>query len=151
MRAALVIGLLCSGCHAAFIDERPGGAAGASELTGVDLGDGSVVATGKFGGRAGHIGIGDVSLLAYAGGITEIRFEPDFGCTDVPGPVVVLTQRDALGTQLDAIAGDIEVAPLRSPSGGQSYFVRADPAVQRDVFVFCKPYGVEVAKAPLTR
>jgi hypothetical protein len=150
----LVAVVLAGGCRARFVDEAGSRAAsvGLGDLTGVDLGAASQLGGGTFIGRAGHLGSGSVALFDYPSqDLLEIRFGADFFCSDVPGPVVVLTARDDLGTSLDALSGDLEVATLKSTSGAQSYFLHGSQvAGTRDnVFVFCKPYGLEVAKAAL--
>lgn len=158
MRRALLVAalVLAGGCRARFVDEggARGAAVGLGDLSGADLGASTILGHGTFSGRAGHIGAGSVSLLEYpAQDLLEIRFGPDFFCSDVPGPVVVLTSRDDLGTSLDALAGDLEVATLAKTAGAQSYFLDGAQAAETrgNVFVFCKPYGLEVAKAPLER
>ena len=156
MRGALLVALVVAGgCRARFVDEGAARAAsvGLGDLTGADLGAAIAAGSGTFIGRAGHLGSGSVALLDYpAQDLIELRFGADFFCSDVPGPVVVLTARDDLGTSLDALAGDLEIATLKSTSGAQSYFLRgSDVVASRDnVFVFCKPYGLEVAKAALS-
>ncbi len=142
MRALLL--LLLSGCSATFVDDRVGTDLGLSDLARNDNPDRAAsvpLARGSFEGRAGHSGAGTAELSAG-----ELRFAADFAVSAVPGPVVVVTTRDALGTKIDP-ATDLDLGPLRATTGAQSYAL-AD-TTRRYVFVFCKPFGVEVARALL--
>ena len=146
----LVIVALSGGCRAAFVDERPESArpAGIADVSSVDLSNPQIVASGEFRGRAGHLGQGGVSLVSYDSGVVELRFSATFESSEVSGPVVLLTGRDFIGTSINHDAGDLEIGPLEASSGAQSYFLR-NGGDRRNVFVYCKPYGIEVAKAPL--
>ena len=145
-----------NGCRADFVDERPQsqrGAAGApaeapqdlrgADFVGVPFGP---LASGSFGGRAGHLAVGDASLFRGDEGRVELRFDSLFEVSQVPGPVVVLTSRESIGTTIDSGLGDLQLGPLSSYSGEQSYPVR-DPGDRRYAFVFCLSYGLEVARA----
>lgn len=147
-----------SGCGARFVDERgarDGGAAvGADDLGGADDGsDGSaterLLAVGRFEGRAGHAGRGGARLVEIggAGGRLALRFDDDFDVSPVPGPVVVLTSRTTLGTALGG--ADRELGVLGAPRGAQEYAVVGGDGGARVAFIFCKPFGVEVARALL--
>lgn len=150
-----IVGLV-AGCDARFVDLRPPSrdlATAAAADLGNDVGDGggapgSAFARGSFVGRQGHSGSGTGELVAAAGGSVTVQLDANFSVSPVPGPVLVLTTRDALGTRIDAAAGDLEIAALPSPSGAQSYSVASDGG-RRNLFVFCKPFGVEVALAVL--
>jgi hypothetical protein len=154
---AALLGVVLVGCQAHFVDERPASeraaaAAGLFDLGGVDFAEtdaGALLAGGVFAGRDGHLGVGGVSLFARDDGLTELRFDDHFACSDVPGPVVVLTTRDALGTQLAPARGDLALGPLIATSGAQRYLVPGGDGGRREVFIFCKPYGLEVAAAQL--
>jgi hypothetical protein len=108
-----------------------------------------VVRRGSFEGRAGHNGSGEVELLRI-GGALELRFADSFSSSGVPGPVVVLSPRDRLGTRLDPAAGDVELGTLQRSRGPQTY--PAPPGAEQAayVWIFCKPFGVEVARAALS-
>jgi hypothetical protein len=152
------------GCHARFVDLRdpaaapdPGSQGDAGSSAAPDLappgGDagtpaGKVLARGLFEGRAGHGGDGSAELYRTAEGRLEIRLGPDFRVSAVPGPKVILTSREDMGTRIDAQL-DIEVAPLNSATGAQTYAVPGTDTGRRNVFIFCKPFSVEVAKAAL--
>jgi hypothetical protein len=43
----------------------------------------------------------------------------------------------------------ITSGPLRSPSGAQSYPLPVDDGGRRFLFIFCKPFGVEIALSHL--
>jgi hypothetical protein len=145
----MVLGL-SGGCRAAFVDERPESArpAGIADVSGLDLSGPATVAEGELRGRAGHLGQGRVSLIGYPSGVVELRFDGEFAVSEVSGPVVLLTARDYIGTSINHDAGDLEIGPLRASAGAQSYFLR-NGGDRRNVFIYCKPYGIEVAKAPL--
>ena len=106
-----------------------------------------MLASGSFGGRAGHSGQGTASLVRDADGSERLVFGGDFSVSGVPGPEVVLTSRDSLGTSIDP-ATDLDLGPLQSAAGAQSYPL-ADDEGRRRAFIFCKPFGVEVALAVL--
>jgi hypothetical protein len=142
--ALLVAG---AGCHALFTDERGASSQeGGGAVGNADLGPGTELGSGRFVGRAGHVASGTVTLIDHSGTL-EIQLGDDFGVSDVPGPVLVLSPRDSLGTAIDPVAGDLEVATLASPQGAQAYMMPLAGTAPPNVFVFCKPYGLEVGKA----
>ena len=109
----------------------------------------SVLASGTFEGRSGDEGRGTVRLLRRAAGGFALSFDADFFATAVPGPVLVLSTRDALGTEIDTAQGDLEVGPLPRSSGAQFVTFSADPGARRTLWVYCKPFGIEIARAVL--
>jgi hypothetical protein len=146
--------LIClAGCDAHFVDLRPAAEAapdlgGAGFPTATDLPPaGGVFARGTFTGRAGHGGSGTATLERTSDGSVELVFGDDFSVTAVPGPVVVLTAREELGTTI--AASDLEIGVLSLTVGAQRYRLANGDGGRRNVFVFCKPFGVEVAKADL--
>lgn len=160
----IICPLLLVGCEARFLDQRsanplvqtPVDAAMAPvdlagrDLAGVDLATpvDKLVAQGSFMGRAGHAGSGDGMLYRTPGGV-EVRFAANFSASGVPGPAVFLTSRDSMGGSIDSQA-DISLGTLKSTSGMQVYPVPAGADVgRRNVFVYCQPFRVEVAKATL--
>lgn len=166
MNKWIIIFPLLLACEARFVDQRSGAsplgqapydaATPPVDLAGVDL-IGADLATpadkllskGSFTGRAGHAGAGDGMLYRTAGGV-EVRFAPNFTCSGVPGPAVFLTSRDSMGGGIDTQT-DISLGTLRSTSGAQTYTVPPGAeAGRRNVFVYCQPFRVEVAKATLT-
>lgn len=167
MRAAWIFAVALSfGCSARFVDERPeeerrplipdGGGAPIADLPpSGDLGEGAqgvTLAAGTFVGRAGHGGKGGGSLYRRPDGQIEVRMAQDFGVTGVVGPVVVLTSRQDLGSMLRPQEGDLELGALRSTSGEQGYLVPGGPGGdggRRVIFIWCKPFTVEIAKAVL--
>ncbi len=106
-----------------------------------------LLATGAFVGRAGHQGSGHARLVRTLAGAEEIVLEPDFSASGVPGPFVVLTTRSALGTSLTA--EDLQLGALVSNSGAGRYAVPGGSGGRRNLFIYCKPFGVEVSLAPL--
>jgi len=104
---------------------------------------------GTFEGRGGYDAAGTATLRSTGEGL-ELVFSNDFSSAAVPGPVVVVTSRSAIGTGLtDA---DTLVARLDGDSiaGANTFAVDLpappDPAF---VFVYCEPFGVETARAAL--
>lgn len=152
MRLVALVALLASGCGATFIDDRPPRPDAAEADLLEPAADGgpaeTVLARGSFEGRDGHFGRGTAELIAEGGGLV-LRFAGDFQVSGVPGPFVYLSARDDLDTQPSEAEGDIELAPLSASAGAQRYAVPAAAASLCTAFVFCKPFGVEVARALL--
>lgn len=152
MRLALALSLaVLAACSARFVDERAPRdfAVGDPDLGALPSDGGAaedVIARGRFTGRAGHAGAGGATLVTAANGRVELRFDDDFAVSPVPGPVVVLTARESLGTALTD--GDRELGVLGAARGAQTYTVGTDGG-ERYAFIFCKPFGVEVARALL--
>jgi hypothetical protein len=109
----------------------------------------TVHARGTFSGRGSYTGTGEASLVVRMDGSIGLSFDAAFQVSGVPGPVVVLTTRDRLGSAIDTGAGDIEVGALTRNAGAQSYDVTAAALDRNYVWVFCKPFGVEIARAEL--
>ncbi len=130
---------------------RPADLSGA-DMSGVDLAAAveQVVALGTFEGRGGHSALGSAMVVRTIEGSYELRLGADFRVSGVPGPVVYLSPRAALGSSIDS-KQDLEIAPLRLLSGAQSYsLVGLGPNFQNlYVWVWCKPFAIEVARAPL--
>jgi hypothetical protein len=153
---ALTVGIALGGCDARFVDERPlalrgthdlGAAATPLDLYGLDLRPG-VLAAGAFVGRAGHFGTGEARLSRLADGRLQLDFDDSFAITDVPGPEVLLTARGDLGATVSA--DDLDLGLLVRAEGAQSYTVPlVELDARRNVFVYCRPFGLEVAKATL--
>lgn len=151
--AMLAVALAGAACEAAFEDLRPGDldgdggfAAGRLDEAPEAVGE-TVVATGRFTGRDGHFGTGGATLGLGDDGVWRLRFGRDFVVTPVPAPVVVLSRDDDLGPRLGA--DDLQLAVLSRDRGEQAYRLSGEPGDRRVVWVFCKPYGVEVARAIL--
>jgi hypothetical protein len=105
-----------------------------------------VLARGLWEGRAGHAGAGTAELVEFDDGALELRFLEDFTSSGVPGPVVVLSSRESLGRNLDGDE-DLELGVLDASRGAQNYSVPILDDGRRVAWVFCKPFGVEVARA----
>ena len=153
------VSLLLAGCEARFVDTRPLSerpqatpndfAFTAPDLFGSDASpSGSELAAGTFIGRAGHGGSGSAQLYRRADGVVEVRLLMDFSISPVPGPAVFLTSRTDMGNTIDPQT-DLNLGTLQSASGAQAYAVPSDDGSRRNVFVFCQPFRVEVAKAAL--
>lgn len=153
------------GCEASFVDLRPEGASLADagdrptdagflpgDAGAGDLGEGPAtaipVASGDWTGRSDYRASGTVSLVLEPSGQHLLVMSADFSVSGVPGPVVVLSRRDVLGNRIDP-SQDIELGTLRSNTGAQSYEVPAGGDDRMWAWIFCKPFGVEVARARL--
>jgi hypothetical protein len=159
---AIVLTATTSRCGARFEDLRDPRAlavdSGASAAPDVDAGTNApsdagaevVIAAGTWMGRNGESASGGVELVRLADGGEALRFKADFEVGGTPAPVVVMSTRDTLGTQIDPSQGDVELGVLAQPSGAQSYGVPGGDNGRRSVFVFCKTYGVETARAILS-
>jgi hypothetical protein len=157
VRLAIAL-LLFTGCEARFLDQREASDPRAdlsaalfdlAPTSDADV-DGAVpreLARGNFEGRAGHAGAGTVTLVRRSDGGRALELGGDFAVSPVPGPVLVLTARVTLGTALTA--EDLDLGALRASSGADLYPVPIDPVGLDQVFVFCRPFGVEVARATL--
>jgi hypothetical protein len=147
---ALALLFAVAGCKATFVDERIAGVGAALPDAGGcvehEQRTGSI-ARGTFNG-IGHVGRGGVELFAVSDGAWELRFDDSFLVTDVPGPVVLLTSHDKIGINIDP-AADEQLGPLQRVTGAQVYAFDQDPCGRRNVFVFCEPFGIEVAEATL--
>ena len=67
----------------------------------------------------------------------------------VPGPVVVRASEDTLGSRLDPERGDLELGVLEQDRGASSYTLPFPPGPRTFVWVYCKPFGLEEARATL--
>lgn len=169
----LVLAVWCLACEASFVDLRPDRGevaafppdlgppedAGVSEdasarstEAGVDAAEPAAgpeeVSRGTWAGRSDYAATGTVRLVLTPSGQHRLELGADFSVSGVPGPVVVLSRRDTLGTRLDP-SQDVELGALSSNRGGQSYAVPAGADDRMWAWIFCKPFGVEVARARL--
>lgn len=161
---SLVVPLALAACNAQFVDLRPESERASTPVPpsgtsdgGADLGEASDggtspsevrLASGRFEGRAGHGGSGGAALYRL-GGAVELRFDSDFTVSNVPGPAIFLTSRADMGGSIDAQA-DIKLGTLTAFNGAQRIAVPAGAELgRRNVFIYCQPFRVEVAKAAL--
>ncbi len=93
--------------------------------------------------------MGSSQLVQLADGGFALWFSEDFSTSAVPGPVVVLSTRAALGSRIDPGAGDLRLGAMNTVRGAQMYRLPEPPGDRRRAFVFCEPFGVEVAHAVL--
>ena len=169
----VLVALTCVACEASFRDLRPADDDDPTNVMAADMGDGNadadpnampngdpngdpnadpnadpavetVVATGGF-ERVRYDATGSASLVELADGSYEVRLSSDFSTDNVPGPVVVLASVDSLGTAIDSGRGDIELGPLTNLSGASTFAVPGDPGDRRYVWIYCKPFGVEMS------
>ena len=161
----LSAGAMGMACEAGFVDLRPSEISHQTDAEAGEVQPGSTpdgdrgdedasvgqartVARGTWSGRSDYRASGTAELVLDASGSYRLEFSSDFSSSGVPGPVVVLSRRDVLGNRLDP-SQDLELGALRSPTGGQSYDVPPGGDDRMWAWVFCKPFGVEVARARL--
>lgn len=128
----------------------PDGGSPSDGGTPADAGDTSgVTLVGTFEGRGGYDAAGTATLRP-SGSELELVLSDDFASAAVPGPVVVVTSRSAIGTSLTA--EDTVVARLDGDSvrGGNTFAVPlAEAPSPAYAFIYCEPFGVETARAAL--
>ncbi|MDR7522830.1 MAG: DM13 domain-containing protein [Armatimonadota bacterium] len=127
------------GVPAASADPMPPGTA-----------QGAVLARGTFAGADDfHKGQGTATLYRV-GGEVVLRLDP-FRVTNGPDLRVILTRHASPRTRADVMAGYLEVARLKANIGSQNYTLPAETnlADYRAVVIYCKPFHVVFAVAPL--
>ncbi|MBK8010217.1 MAG: hypothetical protein IPK13_02655 [Deltaproteobacteria bacterium] len=150
--------VLASACDASFHDLRPHSSL-SSEVddarpTALADGDGgvneaTVLRRGIFQGRTGHQGEGQIEIRQHQDGMLLLVFGDDFAASPVPGPVVVLSYRADLGLRLEPEQGDVDLGAPRALAGAQAYVLPEGTDDRDYVWIFCKPFGVEIARAEL--
>lgn len=108
----------------------------------------TVVATGTFEGRGGYDASGRVTLEHLGGDRYALLTGDDFATAAVPSPVLLVSDRDALGSRLQP--SDVRVATLSAAQlrGAQRFEVTLT-SVPAYAWVYCEPFGVETARARL--
>lgn len=173
MRAPLalaLVGLAAAACDASYVDLRPlseplrsgppvdAGALDASGSVdggappGVDAGAppaAGLLREGPWGGRGDYAARGTARLVRDPDARLFLELSSDFSVSRVPGPVLVLSRRAALGSRLDPGAGDVELGPLAANAGAQRVEVPPGSEDRAFAWVFCKPFGLEVGRAEL--
>jgi hypothetical protein len=93
---------------------------------------------------------GTAEIWALADGTFELRFSDDFVTTDdIPGPAVALSVNPDISPSLVASEGDVDLGALQRAQGAQSYTLPFAPGPREYAWVWCQPFGVEVARARL--
>jgi len=129
-------------------DDPDGGAPGVEDAD--PPGDGpEVLSTGTWEGRTGYRASGGARIVREPDGRLFLEMAEDFVSQGVPGPVVVVSDRDRLGTSIRPDEGDIELAQLTRTTGFQRYELPPEAADAAFSWVYCRPFGVEVARAPM--
>ena len=142
-------------CDASFEDLRSSGDGGGTfdagfRDVGPNVGTERVLSEGTFSGVGSYSASGMASIVSLPDGTAELRFGDDFDTSSVPGPVVVLAYRDEISPSIDTAAGDVEIGALKANSGGQVYPIPANSEDRDHVWIFCKPFGVDISQAVLT-
>jgi hypothetical protein len=156
-KTALLLLALTAGCEAHFTDLRPadsGVALGPPIDAGFpDIGppptNDETLLEGTFSGRGSYRGSGGASIVQRTDGTLELVFADDFEVSSVPGPIVVLSTRPSIGNRVDESQGDINLGVQKARSGAQTYPVPPAALDAMYVWIYCRPYGVEVARAEL--
>ena len=92
----------------------------------------------------GHQGRGSVRFTAQ-NGVGRLDFSSDFSVSGVPGPYVYLNTTNNANT-----GRPLRVAALKSNDGAQTYSFQLPPNVSYTfVLIWCDPYNVPVAEAPI--
>jgi hypothetical protein len=122
-----------------------------SGATPADATGGTVVARGIFAGADDfHKGAGTATV--YRAGQTLILRLDAFTVTNGPDLHVILTKHPLPKTSRDVTDGYLEVAKLKGNSGSQNYTLPAGVHLgeYRTVVIYCKPFHVVFATAPLS-
>ncbi len=131
------------------VDASTGSDASMADTGAPDTGTTStVIAQGRFQGRSGYDAAGGVRIESLGGSAYVVVLEDDFESAAVPGPAVVVTARDAIGTALvdaDILVTRLTAAQIRGP--GRYTFDAATLPADPYVFIYCEPFGVETARA----
>ncbi len=138
--ALLASTLLIGGCGSATPPTAP-------DAMPVDPGAPPPTGAGSFGTFAGvgHRASGTVRFSAE-GGVGRLEFSSDFTVEAVPGPFVYLNTSDNANT-----GQPLRVAALRNNQGSQSYSFQLPAGVSYTwVLIWCDPFNVPVAEAPIT-
>lgn len=107
-----------------------------------------VVATGAFEGRGGYDASGRVRLEHLGGDRYALVTSDDFATASVPSPVLLVSDRDALGSRLQP--SDVRIAILSaSQLRGAQRFELTLTSIPAYAWVYCEPFGVETARARL--
>lgn len=108
----------------------------------------TVVATGSFEGRGGYDASGRVTLEHLGGDRYALVTSDDFATASVPSPVLLVSDRDALGARLQP--SDVRIATLSaSQLRGAQRFELTLTSIPAYAWVYCEPFGVETARARL--
>lgn len=108
----------------------------------------TVVREGRWSGRGGYDAAGAVTLEHLGGARYAVVTSDDFATAAVPSPVLLLSDRDALGTAITA--ADLRVATLGAGQlrGAHRFEIELD-AIPAFAWIYCEPFGIETARAPL--
>jgi hypothetical protein len=136
------------------LDTEPGSGDSAIGSDGFTAADGAFdpavgpIARGPWEGRGGYSAEGTAELVVDDSGGLTLRFSDDFSVSSVPGPVVLLSSRAAIGTAIDP-ATDLHLGTLQAEGGAQTYTLPAPAEDRRVAWIYCEPFGIEVGRATL--
>ncbi|MEM1415225.1 MAG: hypothetical protein AAGH15_10005 [Myxococcota bacterium] len=117
---------------------------------GVDAGVGSddPLFAGTFEDRNGYTATGDVTLEDLGDGNVRITLSSGFSTAAVPGPVLIVSDRDSIGRRLDR-SRDIIVFRFTRDAlvGAREIVVPLTLPENPTVFTYCEPFTVETGRA----
>jgi hypothetical protein len=97
----------------------------------------------------GDTGSGSASLVRHPNGSEVAVFGSDFQSSAIPAGEVILTSRSSIGVNGIDPATDLDLGPLQSSHGAQTYALSGSDGGKRNLFVYCVTYGIDVAVAHL--
>lgn len=130
---------------------QPGDGSTAGPADGADPPDAAsagpvALQSGAFRGLTGHRGSGTATIYELVDGSRVMRLE-DFDVSNGPGLEIHLVP----GPAAEKPGGGVKLADLKGNRGNQNYDVPADLDLSGEwtVLIWCDPFTVEVAHAPL--
>ncbi len=114
--------------------------------TNVEPGEETLIAQGDF-VNVDYQTTGSAQYWQLADGSYEVRLTMDFASQGVPGPALALSPRNPLGGSIDA--DELDIGALNMDSGAQSYALPGDPSAYAYAWIWCKPFGLDVAFAEM--
>ncbi|MCA9562730.1 MAG: hypothetical protein KC561_04530 [Myxococcales bacterium] len=115
----------------------------------VDVPQDQLIAIGDF-ENVMYETTGHAEVWLLANGSYELRFSDDFSTTGMlPAPSVAMSVDPEIGPTLIAEDGDLDLGGLPTVTGAQSFALPFAPGPREYAWVWCKPFGIEVARAHL--
>jgi hypothetical protein len=128
------------------IDQTDAGTAEPDSGGNTDPGAETLIATGDFTNVA-YDTVGSAQYWQLADGTYEVRLSPDFVVSGVPGPAIAVSPRNPLDGRIDS--DELDIGALTSNSGPHAYALPGNPADFGFVWIWCKPFGLDVAFAEM--
>ena len=109
-------------------------------------GEETLIASGDF-VNVDYQTAGSAQYWQLADGSYEVRLSMDFASQGVPGPALALSPRNPLGGSIDS--DELDLGALDADSGAQSYALPREPTDFLYTWIWCKPFGLDVAYAEM--